>query len=118
MNIKAMKKCAQEATPGPWESDGMNYVWKTKVGGRDGEVEHMISDLDITRARGTGAGLTMQQQKANLAHIAASNPQAVLKLIDKLEKAERLVEIFDEEAPPIRAWEEVEHLLNELRGDQ
>lgn len=86
--LEEIKKRAEEATKGPWESDQILYVWQRGDGGG------MVLDTDIdgegegsiVRARGVGRGLSRDQQKKNLEFVAQAR-QDIPWLVDRLEKA-------------------------------
>lgn len=68
------------ATAGPWETDaGYDmYVFKKPVGNGVMIADRMVAEPDaIVRARGTGAGLSETEQRANMKLVAEYRTLAV-----------------------------------------
>ena len=80
IDMKALRALLAKATPGKWETDGDMAMY---VFARQGRTHTMVADRNvgydpdapagsIVRARGTGAGLTADQQSANVRLVAAA----------------------------------------------
>ncbi len=89
--LAQVKERAESATEGPWVADSY-YVWKQDPKNPNYWV-HMVSDLadendSITRARGTGYGLSDLQQSANLHYIshARTDIPVLLEMVEYLIK--------------------------------
>lgn len=87
LDLTALRKVAESATPGPWEAkQGAVAPGKKVVGPRES------NDL------GRGPIVLMQpifwdkRSAANAAHIAAFDPPTVLALLDRVEAAEATIE--------------------------
>ena len=95
VDLKSLRALLAKATPGKWETDGDMAMY---VFARQGRTHTMVADRNvgydpdapagsIVRARGTGAGLTADQQSANVRLIAA----AVNALPALLDLADRII---------------------------
>ena len=85
ININELRRLAQAATPGPWwvNQDGLNHGFERGV------IE--INALDWWALAGVWAvneGKPSDEGSANAAFIAAANPAAIIKILDRLEAAE------------------------------
>ena len=87
--LKQVKERAEAATPGPWHCAGGIYVYST-----DEMVADNNDETALIRARGVGGGMSREQQEANVEFVAAANPQAVLKLLDRLERYEKALRVY------------------------
>lgn len=84
IDLDKLRKLAESATPGPWQTEGgMNlYVFTAN--------NHTM----IAESRGTGAGLSDEQQTANAAFIASANPATILALLDVVEAAQEVNAVY------------------------
>lgn len=91
--LDEIKKRLEKANKGPWFTDG-HYVWEGSPPPKE-DLKGMISDFPnermVTRARGTGRGLSWEQQKANMEFLAACR-QDVPWLIEQIENFLRKTE--------------------------
>lgn len=94
IDIAALRKAAQEATPGPWERSARpsGPFWHISsdytVGGeRCVSGKQAVAAVHATNKRVTPVYAAMFE--ANARHIAAANPAAILALLDRLEQAEK-----------------------------
>ena len=75
-SVTALRKLAEEATPGPW------------IAGDDDDSDYfLIGPCDVD-------GIVYQpivklHSEANAAHLAAANPQAIISLLDYIETLEK-----------------------------
>ena len=97
IDMKALRALLAKATPGKWETDGDMAMY---VFARQGRTHTMVADRNvgydpdapagsIVRARGTGAGLTADQQSANVRLVAAA-VNALPALLDLAEAVREL----------------------------
>lgn len=75
--IKRLRELCENATEGRWFTDELCYVFNNPN-----------CDIMVLQARGTGAGLSDEQQANNL-RLAAESQTALPKLLDALELALR-----------------------------
>lgn len=71
MNLDQLQKIAEEATPGPWETDGHGLGIYPSLDGKSGPALCALMSK-------SGA---YDNHEANAAHIAAASPDVVLRLI-------------------------------------
>lgn len=99
IDLEAIKRAAEAATPGPWEAKNWTDVF-TRLGAEnaagiaaDGNDGWQVADCARGGAFSGGfvVDLNYRETKANAEHIASANPAAVLELIARLETAERRV---------------------------
>jgi len=81
---KELRKLAEAATQGKWESEDTRLYFPCLIGGFD--LRHG------------------QNGKANAAYIAAANPAAILDLLDRLEKADALVKAIKTDRHDWEDW--------------
>lgn len=116
--LQEIEERLNAATPGPWFSDGVAYVTNHN---------HMIVDdvddeyLKI-RARGTGSGLTTDQQVANLELIAHGRQdlEVLRKMVKLLFKRIKYVSLDGTDAVDTISFElmrELESLIPESEGE-
>lgn len=79
---KELKRLAQAATPGPWKHFTQTYGEWTVVGGGETTLQHAIADCRADK-------LTKAQNAANGEFIAATDPSAVLALLERIEALEK-----------------------------
>lgn len=63
-----LRRLAEAATPGPWKSTTLDYVWRDEI---------LIASRDEDR--------NFSEAAKDIAYIAAANPQAILALLDELD---------------------------------
>lgn len=86
LDLEAMKAAALAATPGPWHE---TPLFQDKIDIIHGN-KHTPGAASLTIARVTVRQSWFEQQSANARLIATMHPQAVLALIERLERAERV----------------------------
>lgn len=85
-DLKKLRELAVKATPGPWTCAGGIYVYS-----RDAMIADNNDETALVRARGVGGGMSREQQEANVEFISSANPQAVIELLDRLERLESCI---------------------------
>ena len=86
--LQELKRLALAATPGPWKWWTSNsHIRLSGASGKDGDVICAISPYSGTYPQ-------LLVSAPNREYIAAINPQAVLELIERLEKYEYIVKNF------------------------
>ena len=110
IDMKALRALLAKATPGKCETDGDMAMY---VFARQGRTHTMVADRNvgydpdapagsIVRARGTGAGLTADQQSANVRLVAAA-VNALPALLDLADAARELNSVIARVADPTDA---------------
>lgn len=84
-----LRKLAEAATPGPWESDDttVSQHWSRPEPWLD-----VVNDEIACMAYCYGGSVRPIERPEDAAYIAAANPTAVLELLDRLEAAETALE--------------------------
>ncbi len=91
IDLDALEKMADEATPGPWEQshrEGDDEMYRTQVYTADGET---IASL-AWYPKDMGGGRIGTYREANAAFMAAANPATIKTLIAELRDARSTVE--------------------------
>ena len=84
IDTKELRRLAQEATPGPWESHVGHLVLAPFEGGAAS-----IAEMMLPYRIGYNDGEIVSDRKSNAAFIAAANPAVVSELLDRLDAAEK-----------------------------
>lgn len=88
-DLTTLRQLAEAATPGPWDVYGA-VVWspdaRSVIAGASA-TEPTSGVVEYERPKWSA----INQPARNAAYIAAANPQAILALLDRLERAETLV---------------------------
>jgi hypothetical protein len=87
--LQRLKEAAKAATPGPWavDGDGRDVCDFTQRLGYDGRPPHEITGEN---------GFQRHVAADDARHIAAANPDAILRLLARLEAAERVCAVAGE----------------------
>jgi hypothetical protein len=90
IDTKELRRLAQAATPGPWFSDARGNIWRRPLSDLYENGGSVAGDKPIAfvAAGWRGEGVTGYPVENNARLIAASNPSAVIELLDRLEAAE------------------------------
>jgi hypothetical protein len=90
IDTKELRQLAQAATPGPWFSDARGNIWRRPLSDLYENGGSVAGDKPIAfvAAGWRGEGVTGYPVENNARLIAASNPSAVIELLDRLEAAE------------------------------
>lgn len=88
-DLKKLRELAEAATPGPWEVSGTG--------------QQVLKEADVTygnqRICETNSMASHYPGKTscwkNIAFIAAANPETVIALIDRIEKLEEALRVYD-----------------------
>lgn len=95
--LDGIKARARAATPGPWFIEGGHndyWIMGAKTGTQDGwSVGTKILDIDTYKPLPT---------RANADHIAGLDPQTVLAVVERLERAEALIAYIRPALPVLR----------------
>jgi hypothetical protein len=91
--LERLKRLANEATPGPWFEDSNNHpddisIWS---GAPDDLDENIKFIGNIGAGHISKVGVCFDTETRDGKYIAAANPQVILALIERLERAERLL---------------------------
>jgi len=91
IDIDELRRLTQAATPGPWFSDARGNIWRRPLSDLYENGGSVAGDKPIAfvAAGWRGEGVTGYPVENNARLIAASNPSAVIELLDRLEAAER-----------------------------
>ncbi len=76
-DLSQIKKLAEAATPGPWEVEFHFLVTRDPTENENERV--VLADLNYFH---------LPRKRANVAHVAASNPLAVLWMVERIEELE------------------------------
>jgi len=90
IDISELRRLAQAATPGPWSADARGNIWRRPLSDLYENGGSVAGDKPIAfvAAGWRGEGVTGYPVENNARLIAASNPSAVIELLDRLEAAE------------------------------
>lgn len=107
MNLDQLQKIAEEATPGPWETDGHGLGIYPSLDGKSGPALCALMSK-------SGA---YDNHEANAAHIAAASPDVVLRLIAVARAAKQADDdMRDSWWPRTRTMDALRSALAELEG--
>lgn len=87
LDLAALRKVAEAATPGPWRHPDHGSVFAADSEQPDGT--HVAVARCGDEWVPSGGLMCWRQAKANATHIAAFNPAVALALLDRLDAAER-----------------------------
>ena len=74
---------SEKFTPGPWEFDGMEYIFKTPIG--DGKMVAQIRGWGWLQKKGEDAGIAEQEANARLIAAAPDMYEALKELEESVE---------------------------------
>lgn len=110
--IEALREKAKAATPGPWKDvstpnfdSGLVYTSVQPVTVDEDAMKPMAmmnGEYHVCRMSHTAAEWRFRYHRANAAYIAAANPDTILGLLDRLERAEKALEWQPIDTCPIR----------------
>lgn len=103
-DVKKLRKLAEMATPGPWElmiyESGTVYVGMKNADAPKGEYDRGYLGAHITLYNVTDFSQSEEDLQRERYHngefIATANPQAVIELLDRLERYEKALEMIRE----------------------